>query len=234
MGTLRLFKADGSFYGEIVPEHFKIIHIGKNANIHEYGTSALRIYHEDAPSEMRIKLGIFEELQDMDSYTIPRLHDCLFETDDVFTSTKVKGYTYRRLYKGQLDLLTMSSDRFISSVAEKLDDLANEVSKRRIYMSEAKPSGILITKGRGAFITNIDQFKKDKKRPITECQAHNKRVALDYLKMAIIRSAYNHSYGDLTEEVNELFNVDVIPSTDLVDITEHRLKGETLSMRLKK
>ena len=232
--SIKLYKADGSFYGEVSPEHFKVIHVGTYSNIHEYGRDILKIYHDDTPSEKRIKLGIFEELQDMDSYYIPRIHDCLFETNDVFTSTKVKCYTYSRLYKGLQNLLTMDPDKFTRIIAENLDDLANELSKRRIYMSEAKPSGILVTKRNGAIITSIDEFKKDKKRPITECQAHNKRVVLDYLKMAIIRSAYNYSYGDLTKEVNELFNVDVIPSTDLVDITEYRLKGEPLEMRLKK
>lgn len=233
MDIIKLYNKDGV---EIDTNTYRLIGQGSRANVFEDMTNhkVLKVYHSLTPLVYAINEKLFNDLKDINSDVLPQLGECLYHDKKKRFYKPVRAYTSEKIEKDYTDVLIMNPHRFAVDVAGRLSLLSDQLAEKNILLSYPKPGNIIVNKD-GAFIVDPDLFEKNKRISEDECSVQNKLISLKYMKMLVKMCAeYRHNINDREEQINNIFNIDVNPNTDLTISLYHKLRDDTILKKIKK
>ena len=233
MNNLKLYTKDGT---EFDTSDYNIIAGGKRSNIFENkkDNKILKVYHDGLSYKNCINEKMFNDIKEINSNAIPKLGECLYHGKRSKIFPIVKAYTMECIEKDYTDVLTMNPGKFAIDVAGKLSILCDKLAEQKILLSTPKNGNYIINK-KGIFINDPDNFKRSKSDNNYLCALENKKMALEYLKKLVNECAeYRYNLGDKSDQIKELFDLEVKSSTDLATVVYQALKEKQLIIRLKK
>lgn len=240
MSVVRIYDINGN---ELDYDNYNLIGAGTRSQIFESKKenendkqTILKVYESYLSRDLTINEQVFDELKDIDTYTLPKLGEKYYDTPKRkrFLRT-VRGYTAEKIDKDYIDLLSADPEFVAEKVMGNLSVLAGELGNRKIKMDTDLESGDLIINKNGAFIVDIDLFEKKRNMTKDECTRMNKKLALYYLKSLVFEYAYHrHDLCDRSEQINELFSIDVTNNVDLTSSLYKKLRNKPIIDHLKK